>query len=124
MMKLLSLVAMLSMCHTINKVPGHIIQSDSILHVTQNRVFAIELRAGVAQGFSWQLKDSSKNLDFVEQIFKNANVDADGTDGIQQFYFRPKFTGKSKLTFIYVRPWEKPYPLTAITRTFIIITKN
>ena len=124
MTKLLGLVALLSACHPQSRMNDRVPQSDSILNVKVNKEFIIELRTAIGQGYSWKIKDSSEKIDFIREEFKNAAADIDGMDGLQRFYFKSKSPGKSQITFIYVRPWEKPYSLTARKRTFTILTKK
>lgn len=69
---------------------------NSIRHyVKANREFVIELKVAIGQGYSWKIKDSSQTVDFVKETFKNENADADGADGIQQFYFKSRALAKA-----------------------------
>jgi predicted secreted protein len=94
----------------------------SVIKVSTDSVFTIQLKASVGQGFSWQLNDSSykKYLTYKGQTFENMNPAIEGADGIQHFKFQPTVTGTASLQFIYVQPFVKPYPKDAPVKNFTI----
>ncbi|PZP49506.1 MAG: hypothetical protein DI598_07655 [Pseudopedobacter saltans] len=128
---LLTIITFLVACNTTNTKDNksktvQLSLMDSNSKVVNNKdSFTIDLNASVGQGFSWQLADSSfeKNVHYLGQTFENQPGGKDGSDGIQHFKFQAIEKGQTTLNFIYVQPFNKPYPKDSKTKQFPITIK-
>jgi len=75
--------------------------------------FLISLEANFSTGFQWQIKSIKPNtlLSSKGSYYLKPKSELIGAGGIQVFSFMPKKKGTAKITFVYVRPWEKNHPL-------------
>ena len=96
--------------------------ADTTLNVHPGDTFQIRLRCAAGQGFSWQLTDSAftKIRQAGPQTFEPLPDSKPGSDGIQVFHFKALQTGRETLHFIYVQPYNKPYPANAPRKTWHI----
>lgn len=99
--------------------------ADTTLNVHLGETFHIRLRCAAGQGYSWQLTDSASTKVRQEgrQTFETLPDSKAGSDGIQDFPFKAIRAGRETLTFIYVQPYNKPYPANAPRKTWHIIIR-
>jgi len=96
---------------------------DSTLVVKINQSFTIRLRSEPSQGYSWKLVDSSSTLlkQNQKETFEQPSSSIPGNGGTQVFYFKALKSGNGTIRFIYVRPFEKPYPKNAPKKVFHVV---
>jgi predicted secreted protein len=95
--------------------------SENAITAVKDSTFTIDLSAAVGTGYSWQLADSAfNNISFQGQTFTNDSTGKEGADGIQHFKFKAVQKGAAVIRFIYVRPFDKPFPKNAKAKSFSI----
>ena len=93
---------------------------DSTFTVKVGQEFTIDLT--VSADYSWKLADSNF-LPFVEyrkRTFRTLK-NLPGSKGIQTFFFIAVKKGETKIEFLFVRPYIKPYPANAERKSYKII---
>ena len=80
---------------------------NSELEVKLNRDFSISLGSVPTTGYVWEAKFDDKMLKLKDQSFKASEPLAIGGGGTEDFTFAPIGTGKTEITMILKRAWEK-----------------
>ena len=86
--------------------------STRVLRLNLGDEFIIMLSSNRTTGYQWQIdrpldgnKIKQAGLAYVPQ-----KTDLAGSGGTEEWKFKARGTGKSKISFKYVRPWEKNVP--------------
>lgn len=71
--------------------------------------FTITLQSNATTGYSWQLAKpiESKMLKFLGSKYSPKVTGLVGSGGLEQWNFIALKRGRTKVSFKYVRPWEK-----------------
>jgi inhibitor of cysteine peptidase len=79
------------------------------IQVTVGETFSIVLDSNPTTGYTWQRQDKAGDgvVIFANSRFVAARPDLAGAGGRDHITFRATAPGTEKLTFHYVRPWEK-----------------
>ncbi len=79
------------------------------IQVTVGETFSIVLDSNPTTGYTWQRQDKAGGgvVVFTGNRFVAARTDLAGAGGKEHMAFRAKSPGTEKLTFHYLRPWEK-----------------
>ena len=74
-------------------------------------------------GYSWQLADSSfsEQVVFEKEDSENQPDSSPGSSGTQVFHFKAIKPGATLIRFIYVRPFQKPFPKNSPRKTYKIV---
>ena len=75
-----------------------------------NQEFVIALGSNPTTGYSWQESHDETTLELIEKTYKpgeEAEQGAVGAGGVDYFRFKALKTGKTEITMVYKRPWEK-----------------
>jgi predicted secreted protein len=86
-----------------------------VITVAKDTTFSVNLDCAAGRGFSWRLAETNSHskLQLIKQTFTNSAKDIDGATGVQTFHFKALAPGTANLQFIYVQPFQKPYPVDA-----------
>jgi predicted secreted protein len=79
--------------------------------VALDEVFAIALAGNPTTGYTWQADFDEQCLALIEQTFEPGG-DGVGAGGWEVFRFRAVGRGKTRIGFVYQRPWDEE-PLDA-----------
>jgi predicted secreted protein len=92
-------------------------------NVKSDSNFVVRLPADPAQGYSWQLVDSSFSefVAFETEDSKNHVKSQAGGAGIQVFHFKALKPGTTTLRFIYGSSLQKPFPKDAPRRIIKVV---
>jgi predicted secreted protein len=109
-------------CHTATGDDHTGNNADTVIRVRANDSLVIRLSCNPGTGYSWLLPDSlpEEHLLYRTQSFTQG-ADKPGAAGIQTFYFQTGRPGRVRLRFLYVQPFNKPYPAHAKDTTFYIL---
>lgn len=83
-----------------------------VLRLNVGDEFIIMLSSNRTTGYQWQI-DRPLDGNKIKQaglIYTPDNTDLAGSGGKEEWKFKARGTGKSKISFKYVRPWEKNIP--------------
>ncbi len=98
--------------------------SDQPIEIMMNDSLEISLQSNPTTGYEWMaLAEDSLVLKQTRKryIEKKTPMNMVGAGGTTKFTFKPLKTGRSRLTFVYRRPFEKnKSPLKTIQYTIIV----
>jgi len=79
------------------------------VEVKAGQTFTIVLGANHTTGYRWQVAGgvNSSLLDLIGTVYKAADDEKIGAGGKEVWTFLAKNKGRAKISFDYVRPWEK-----------------
>jgi len=80
-----------------------------VLRLNVGDEFIITLNSNRTTGYEWQI-DRPLDGNKIKQaglVYVPQKTDLVGSGGKEEWKFKAKETGKSKISFKYVRPWEK-----------------
>lgn len=79
------------------------------IQVTVGETFSIVLDSNPTTGYTWQRQDKADDsaVAFTGSRFVAARTGLAGTGGREHMTFKATAPGTEKLTFHYLRPWEK-----------------
>ncbi len=79
------------------------------IHAKVGVRFTIRLGSNATTGYSWSAAYNKDKLTLLSsRTISPVNTDGKvGAPGQQEFTFRPIAKGKTTITFVYQRPWEK-----------------
>jgi len=85
--------------------------------------FIIKLDSNPTTGYQWQLAQApdSNILELVFHEYQASQSKLMGAGGKEAWVFKARGPGKAKLTFQYLRPWEKSTKPVEITEFIIIV---
>lgn len=91
------------------------------VNVGENAVISLE--ANHSTGYSWQLAKpvDAEMLQFVDKQYETDESQLIGGGGKEVWTFKALKSGKTEMTFNYVRPWEKDVPPARVSTVVIII---
>lgn len=94
-------------------------EADNNIEVNSGEDFIITLETNYVTDFRWQLKDAMNKdiLELVNVEYKLGYARFLGAGGEEVWTFRARKAGKTKISLIYVRPWEANVP-AAKEKTF------
>ena len=101
---------------TINKVPKKYNDPNTAIEVEEDQQFAIALESNPTTGYSWQLAEplDESVVELVSSEYekkaggtKGGEGEAVGSGGEEAWTFKAVGKGDTKISFKYVRPWEK-----------------
>ncbi len=90
--------------------------TENVIQTEINGVFSIELESNPTTGYGWQAEFSKESLELVQNIYlpsepetdgKTGNEPLVGSTGKEIFEFKALQSGKTEITFSYLRPWEQ-----------------
>lgn len=93
--------------------------SSGTIKVNMGDEFIIMLKANRTTGYGWQI-DRALDGNRLEQLgvkYVAEDKGVVGSGGVEEWRFKAIGTGKSRIYFKYVRPWEKTEP-AAEKKTF------
>jgi predicted secreted protein len=79
------------------------------VEVTAGKKFTIVLDANHTTGYRWELASTLDKsiVELVGSVYEASDTQKVGSGGREVWTFLAKGTGKAKVSFQYVRPWEK-----------------
>lgn len=81
---------------------------DNIIKTKVNEDFAISLEANPTTGYQWEPDYDERFLEMYNREYNSSFQDsALGAGGRETFHFLPLKPGHIKVTFSYLRPWNK-----------------
>ena len=80
------------------------IPTEEIINTKKGENFFIVLSSNPSTGYQWELEFYSNYIQFID---KEHAPSASGLGGEDTFEFLTLKTGKTKITFSYLRPWLK-----------------
>ena len=82
------------------------------IKVTVDKEFVITLDANATTGYAWQLASAIDDslIKLVHSEYVPDKTGLVGSGGKSIWTFKAIRTGKTKLSFKYIRPWEKDIP--------------
>ncbi len=85
--------------------------------------FQLTLLYNMGTGYQWQPLDQpdAKLLKLIGTEYRSPANNQPGAEGEQVWTFEALAPGKTKLTFSYVRPWEKSAPPARTTNFTVVI---
>ena len=72
-----------------------------------NSEFKISLASNPTTGYKWQVNFNREYVKLISDTFEKSSDGQVGSGGTQIFVFLPIKEGKTKIEFVYQRPWEK-----------------
>ena len=84
----------------------------NVINATAGKDFVITLDANATTGYEWQLANSIDNnlIEFVGSEYIPNKTDLVGSGGRSVWTFKAVQTGKTQISFKYIRSWEKDVP--------------
>lgn len=74
------------------------------------RTFTVRLSSNPSTGYAWHLTPD-EHVDVVEETFESAAAEGVvGSGGTQVFKLRARQVGRTTLTFVHRRAWERDVP--------------
>jgi len=93
------------------------------VEVEAGQEFVIVLESNPSTGYEWEISGSpGENIKLAEKGFRPPDNTMPGAPGRQYWNFKAESPASSKVTFNYVRPWEKDVA-PAKTEAFTINVK-
>lgn len=91
------------------KAPGG---GTDIIETSAGRTFTVKLKANPTTGYSWQIeKPVNRNfLRLMSSTYQREEKNLTGSGGTELWKFKAVSKGRTKISMIYVRPWEKGVP--------------
>ena len=102
--------AILSGCNNKQTASIKLADDSGNIEVKTGESFMIKLESNPTTGYLWSLsKPESDIIKKIDNVYKPAKTDGKvvGSGGTEEWTFKAIAKGKTKLTFQYVRPWEK-----------------
>ncbi|MCX5710620.1 MAG: protease inhibitor I42 family protein [Candidatus Omnitrophica bacterium] len=95
------------------------------VQATVGKEFVITMEANATTGYSWELADpiDESQISLVSSEYVPANTDLVGAGGKSVWTFKALRVSKAKISFKYVRPWEKDVPPAKVS-AFIVDIRN
>jgi len=84
--------------------------SGQTINIGVNQEFVIALGSNPTTGYMWQVSHDKNMLDLVESKYemgKEAKQGVVGAGGVELFRFKALKIGRTEITIVYKRPWEK-----------------
>lgn len=97
-----------------------VFSKENMISVNVGANFKLNLKSNPTTGYQWQLAaplDKSV-LELVSSEYIAPNTNLTGADGKEIWIFKAVKSGKTKISFKYVRPWENVAP---VAQKFYII---
>ena len=81
-----------------------------------NQEFMIDLVSNPSTGYNWSVNETYDKsvVEFVGNVYIPADTDRSGAPGQDQWTFRGKSKGTTKLSLYYGRSWEKDSSLETV----------
>ncbi|MCX5679293.1 MAG: protease inhibitor I42 family protein [Candidatus Omnitrophica bacterium] len=116
-MKILKLIAILCIVLVVIGAGAYLYsklaaRSTGVLKLNVGDEFIILLSSNRTTGYQWQI-DRPLDGNKIKQaglVYVPQKTDLVGSGGKEEWKFKARGTGKSKISFKYVRPWEKSVP--------------
>jgi inhibitor of cysteine peptidase len=92
------------------------------LGLNAGQQFEVALEGNASTGYVWQAQDldSAYLTQVGEPKFSSDNPDLVGSGGKQALTFKALKAGTTKLTLVYLRPWESVPPIDTFSVTLAI----
>lgn len=86
--------------------------SKIVIQIKKGEKFLISLDSNPTTGYSWQLAKplDEKIIRLVSSKYKAPKTELVGVGGRESWTFKALGRGKTKIIFVYARPWEKGIP--------------
>ena len=100
-------------------------ETAAVIETNSGKDITITLESNRTTGYEWQLAVPLKDgiLAFAHSEYIPSSTDLVGAGGKEKWTFKALKEGKTSLSFIYVRPWEKDVA-PAAQKTFAVIIKK